>query len=186
MAHLRMYNEDLTVPGLIKAMYKTAEDLGLDHGKRDNRHKFDSVSATFEVLRHYCQFFDKYLNNPELQNTPQNAIFLMEFNFHARFDTVPNRYSVKDYHPETTDMDLSQTPEGLEITFMDRSDDVPVNASGKRPHNAVSVELPDPDLHAVLFSSGIQGQGIQGQSIQAPFVPPLMYLLDDERRDETP
>ncbi len=50
-------------------------------------------------------------------------------------------------------MKIHKIPESFEITFKDYSDDVPVNASGKRPHNAVSVDLPDRDLlrmHAAL------------------------------------
>lgn len=66
---------------------------------------------------------------------------------------------VKNYVPMLTHMDLFKIPEGLAITFKDHSttsDEVPsvtLNASGKRPHDAVGVDLPDPDLvrlHAAL------------------------------------
>ncbi|KAI0779263.1 hypothetical protein C8Q74DRAFT_1446868 [Fomes fomentarius] len=131
------------------------------YSNRGEAKKFDSTSATFEMLRHYCQIPDKYLNNPELIDTPQNAISL-DPHFRVRFDTldwclkptaVPNRYVVKNYHPRMTHMEMHKIPESLEISFKDYSDEVPVNASGKRPHNAVSVDLPDRDLlrmHAAL------------------------------------
>ncbi|KAI0731170.1 hypothetical protein C8Q76DRAFT_793256 [Earliella scabrosa] len=128
-------------------------------GSRFDKLEYRLVSGTSDILRHYCQLPSKYLDTPELLDTPQNAFSLIP-HFHRAWDAfhwclhptaVANCYAMKIYNPSAVHTDLYGIPTDYEFRFKDHSN----NASGKLPRNAgaVSVDPPDPDLlrlHAAL------------------------------------
>ncbi|KAI0713968.1 hypothetical protein C8Q76DRAFT_473288 [Earliella scabrosa] len=123
-----------------------------------------SASVTIDILRDYYGQLsdDRYLHNPSLLDTPQNAFLLNhhlqdefhEFSWCLHPTEISNRYVVKVYNHQATHLFVYGLPEDLEIAFKDHSDEIPIHEkSGKRVHIAVSVDLPDPELlrlHAAL------------------------------------
>ena len=60
---------------------------------------------------------------------------------------------MKVYNRLVVHTDRHGIPPDYELKFKDQSNEIPLNASGRRPHIAVSVDLPDPNLlrlHAAL------------------------------------
>ncbi|TBU53751.1 hypothetical protein BD310DRAFT_951900 [Dichomitus squalens] len=67
-----------------------------------------SITATLEILQHYCQLDEKYIRDIGLLDSPANAFLADSGSVHKAFDRflwclkpteIPNQYEFKHYHP---------------------------------------------------------------------------------------
>ncbi|TBU28377.1 hypothetical protein BD311DRAFT_663508 [Dichomitus squalens] len=148
------------------------------YNRNTTKQRTRSITATLEILQHYCQLDEKYIRDIGLLDSPANAFLADSGSVHKAFDRflwclkpteIPNQYEFKHYHPYIY---LARDIPAL-VVFKDHSvEDVNTAIStqsstdnpsepgksraschGKRPHDAMGIELPDPELfrlHAAL------------------------------------
>ncbi|TBU36498.1 hypothetical protein BD309DRAFT_995582 [Dichomitus squalens] len=134
---------------------------------RGERAKARSVTATFDILRHYCQIDQRIIEKMSGMDDPENGM-LLAASCHLAFDAfkwclIPtetdNHYKIMIYVPS----DMGAQTKKTHTTFKDHSPEWPMDnpedsssrnlRSGKRTHDKLGVALPNPQLlrlHAAL------------------------------------
>ncbi|TBU29339.1 hypothetical protein BD311DRAFT_806330 [Dichomitus squalens] len=164
-----------------------------------------SITATLEILQHYCQLDEKYVKDIGLLDSPVNAFLVDSGSVHKAFDDflwclkpteIPNQYEYKEYdHAINLRYNMPTVVAFKDHSIEDADTAISTQSSTdnpsepgtsrasrhrKRPHDAMGVELPDPELfrlHAalagVLNMSGAAGIFQLIMDRQNPGQPPV-------------